>query len=130
MSLASWFNRNMGIAPCPDCGEVGGHPRECPQSLHIDIAPAPKPRLAAVRQAPAREEFAAWRDNPTTRFVMAALVRNAEECREKWVQMSWESGQADQRALDGLRERADALLGFTADYDAFCETLGLEPVNE
>jgi hypothetical protein len=29
--------------------------------------------------------------------------------------------------LDGLRERSDALLGFTGNYDAFCETLGLEP---
>jgi hypothetical protein len=29
--------------------------------------------------------------------------------------------------LHALRERSDALLGFTADYDAFCITLGLEP---
>jgi hypothetical protein len=37
---------------------------------------------------------------------------------------------ADQRKLDGLRERSDALLGFTADYEAFCETLNLEPEQE
>ena len=30
----------------------------------------------------------------------------------------------------GLRERSDALLGFTADYEAFCQTLGLAPEPE
>jgi hypothetical protein len=87
----------------------------------------PPPRLAVVREAPSREEWAAWRDDPTTLFVMAALKRNAEECQEQWVRASWEGGKADQRMLDGLRERSDALLGFTGNYDAFCETLGLEP---
>ena len=86
-----------------------------------------KPRLAAVNHAPSRDEFAAWRADPTTMFVMAALARNAEECREEWLARSWGSGEADQRTLDGLRERSDALLGFTADYEAFCETLRLKP---
>jgi hypothetical protein len=80
--------------------------------------------------APSRDEFAAWRDDPTTQFVMNALTYNAEECREEWLRKSWDGGQADQRTLDGLRERADALLGFTADYEAFCETLNLEPEQE
>lgn len=87
----------------------------------------PRPRLAAVRYAPSRDEFAAWRADPTTEFVMAALARNAEECREEWLALSWGSGEANQRTLDGLRERSDALLGFTAGYEAFCETLRLEP---
>lgn len=86
-----------------------------------------RPRLAAVLTAPAREEFAAWRDDSVTRFVMAALLRNAEECKEVWLAESWERGEADQRKLDAYRERSDALLGFTSDYEAFCETLGLEP---
>jgi hypothetical protein len=55
---------------------------------------------------------------------------NAEECREEWLRKSWDGGEADQRKLDGLRERSDALLGFTADYEAFCETLNLEPEQE
>lgn len=98
----------------------------------IDIAPPlrPRPRLASVRTAPSRDEFAAWRDDPTTQFVMAALARNAEECRDKWMNESWEAGKADQRTLDALRERSDALLGFTADYEAFCDTLNLEPERE
>lgn len=87
----------------------------------------PKPRIAALRYAPSRDEFAVWRADPTTEFVMAALARNAEECREEWLALSWGSGEADQRKLDGLRERSDALLGFTAGYEAFCETLQLEP---
>lgn len=88
---------------------------------------APKPRLATVRQAPSRDEFDAWRDEPITQFVMAALIRNAEECREAWMDASWHGGNADQRSLDTYKARADALLGFTADYAAFVETLGLEP---
>lgn len=88
------------------------------------------PRIAAVNTAPSRDEFAAWRDDPTTRFVMAALTRNAEECREEWLRQSWASGEADPMVLTGLRERADALLGFTADYEAFCETLDLTPEEE
>ena len=31
---------------------------------------------------------------------------------------------------DGLAIYADALLGFTADYEAFCQTLGLAPEPE
>ena len=86
--------------------------------------------VAIAKQAPSRDEFAAWRDEPTTQFVMAALARNADECREAWMAASWEGGEADQRKLDGLRERSDALLGFTADYEAFCQTLGLAPEPE
>jgi hypothetical protein len=98
----------------------------------FDVGPAYAAPLRLVRaiEAPSRDEFAAWRDDPTTRFVMHALQRNADECRDEWLRKSWDGGQADQRTLDGLRERADALLGFTADYEAFCETLNLEPEQE
>jgi hypothetical protein len=120
MSIANWFERNF-ILP---------HPELVREAEEAGIELRAKPRLAAVNQAPSREEFAAWRDDPVTRFVMGALNRNAEECREEWLRLSWESGTADQRKLDGLRERSDALLGFTADYEAFCETLGLEEVED
>jgi len=114
MSLWRWFN---------DAFDAGSALTEAqPQRMIV--------RLVPPRVAPSRDEFDAWRDDSTTRFVMAALQRNAEECREEWLRKSWNTGEADQMTLIGLRERADALLGFTANYEAFCETLGLEPVIE
>jgi hypothetical protein len=119
MSLADWFNRNFTAAPPSEGSFVGG-----------DRPSGPRPVLVHVNSAPSRDEFAAWRDDPVTQFVMRALEHNADECRREWLRVSWEGGNADQRQLDGLRERSDALLGFTADYEAFCETLGLEPEEE
>jgi hypothetical protein len=121
MGLADWFR---------DTFPAGSTPNAMLEAYDAAATAAEKrdrPRLATVREAPSREEWAAWRDDPTTLFVMAALKRLAEECEEKWMRESWEGGVADQRRLDAFRERSDALLGFTADYDAFCETLGLEP---
>jgi len=116
MSLAEWFRENY----LPGAGR--------PLELNeIDLSPRPKPRLAAVNRAPSREEFARWRDDDVTQFVFAALKRNSEECREQWVQSSWEGGLCDPEQLIALRERSDALEGFTASYEAFCETLDLEP---
>jgi hypothetical protein len=109
MSFWSWFNNAFDVGAA--------------------LAPPPL-RLVKPVEAPSRDEFEAWRDNDVTRFVMAALARNADECRDEWLRLSWEGGEADQRKLDGLRERSDALLGFTAGYEAFCETLGLEPEQE
>jgi hypothetical protein len=91
----------------------------------------PRRCVGQVRSiAPSRDEFAAWRDDDTPGSSWPLLARNADECRDEWLRLSWEGGEADQRKLDGLRERSDALLGFTADYEAFCETLGLEPEQE
>jgi hypothetical protein len=114
MSLADWFNRSF---------DLGGNAQPT-------VTVAPMLRLVPINAAPSRDEFEAWRDDDVTKFVMAALLHNANECREEWLRLSWEGGDADQRKLDGLRERSDALLGFTADYEAFCETLGLEPEEE
>ena len=72
MSLKQWFERNIGVEAAA----------AYPNMASVVDEPPRRPRLAAVRAAPSREEFAAWRDDPTTRFVMAALARNAEECRE------------------------------------------------
>jgi hypothetical protein len=91
-------------------------------------AEKPKPKLAAIRQAPSKESFDAWRDHPVTQFVFAAHRQIAKECREDWDQRSWEAGIADQKALDELRVRADTYNALPeADYTAYCETLGLEP---
>jgi hypothetical protein len=111
MSMWSWFDKAF---------DIGAAYTEASAPL----------RLVKPLAAPSRDEFAAWRDDPTTQFVMRALQRNADEYREEWLRKSWGGGQADQRTLDGLRERADALLGFTADYEAFCETLNIEPEQE
>lgn len=118
MSFWSWINEAFDIGAA---------------ATYSPAAPVIAAGKWAVHQspsAPTAEEFSAWRDEPVTRFVMAALERNAEECREEWLRQSWETGQADPTILTGLRERADALLGFTAGYEAFCETLGLEPYEE
>jgi hypothetical protein len=110
MSMWSWFEKAFDVC-----------------AAYAEATPL---RLVKSIDAPSREEFKAWRDDYTTQFVMAALAHNADECRDEWVRLSWEGGEADQRKLDGLRERSDALLGFTADYEAFCETLNLEPEQE
>src|SRR4051812_42610658 len=52
--------------------------------------------------APSRDEFAAWRADPTTLFLMAALRRNADECADDWHQRSWVHGKADPLELVGL----------------------------
>lgn len=117
MSLSDWFYRAFLQPP------EGTLSKE----IHVsngDII------LRGPSYAPPRDEFAAWRNDPTTRFVMAALRRNADECKEAWLADSWGRGTADQRTLDVLRERSDALLGFTSSYEAFCETLGLAPEPE
>jgi hypothetical protein len=120
MSLWSWFNDAF------DAGAAMTEPSVTPIRLAFEAAT----RKALGQVAPSHDEFEAWRDDGVTKFVMAALLRNADECREEWVRQSWNTGEADQATLIGLRERADALLGFTADYEAFCETLGLEPEQE
>jgi hypothetical protein len=118
MSLARWFRDNFG------------GPDGLTDEIQIDLSRPPKPRLATVRHAPDRESFLAWRDHPVTQFVMAGLARNAEECREEWLKRSWGTGVAEQTDLTGLRERADAIMGLVdAGYEAWCETLGLEPDN-
>lgn len=125
MSLRAWYERHFGPLAYTGTDEQGFRhysPTSAPTR--------PKPRLAAVNQAPSREEFARWREDLVTQFVMAALRRNADECKEAWLAESWEAGNANQRVLDAYRERSDALLGFTAEYEAFCETLNLEPQGE
>lgn len=128
MSFASWF-RAAFDTPHPLESVFDGSLSR-PTLENIAARKRDKPRLAAVRAAPSRDEFRAWRDDLTTQFVMAALTRNAEECREAWLEESWGKGNPDEVLLIAMRERSDALLGFTASYEAFCETLGLEPEPE
>lgn len=110
MKFAEWF------------GDVFSDPAVAPA-----VAP-PKPRLVVVNRAPAREEFAAWRDDPVTQFVFAALRAAQANQKAAWDEMSWVAGEADEMALCEYRTRADAYAGMEdADYDGFCEWAGVEP---
>jgi hypothetical protein len=86
------------------------------------------PRLAAVRSAPSREEFAAWRDHPVTQFVFAAMRAVAEEQEQSWHDQSWNGGNCDPVELNGLRARADTYTSMEeGGYESFCEWAGVEP---
>ncbi len=76
--------------------------------------PKPDPRA----QVPHPEDWDAWTQHPTTRFVATAMHAAAEQQREAWFAKSWGNGDCDPQTLTELRTRADA-------YMAFLET-GLE----
>lgn len=93
----------------------------------VDVPP-PAPRPAAVRAAPSREAFDAWREQPVTLFVFAALNHAADEQQTTWATTSWHGGLADQALLSELRVRADAYKAIEeGGYEAFCEWAGVEP---
>lgn len=118
MSIASWFNDNFG------------GPDALPDEIPIDLSPKPRPRLATVRHAPDRDSFAAWRDQPVTKFVFAAMRAAEQAQQEMWLEASWRSGTADPVALAELRARADAYASLEeATYEAFCEWAGVEADN-
>lgn len=117
MGLADWFRDSF--APYPAIVDKDD-PRAGVNQRH--------PRLSLVRTAPSREEWAAWRDDPTTLFILAALRNAAAAQKEAWDADSWHTGQANDRLLIELRTRADAYESIeTADYEAFCEWAGVDP---
>lgn len=97
-------------------------------AVTVDEVP-PKPKLAAaVRFAPSRDAFEAWREHPVSLFVFAALSRAADEQQTTWATTSWHGGTADQALLNELRVRADAYRAIEEGaYEAFCEWAGVEP---
>jgi len=104
---------------------------EPPPHVAIDLSPPPRPRLAAVTFAPARDEYAAWRDEPVTRFVFAALRAAQTEQKHAWDAYAWDGQSADGEELAAnllvLKTRADAYAALEeADYDALCEWAGLD----
>ena len=54
------------------------------------------------------EEFASWRDDPVTEWVVAELSRAAEAQKAAWTEHSGDSGQCDPLLLNELKTRADA----------------------
>lgn len=61
------------------------------------------------------DEFANWREDPVTKWVLAACEKAAAECQDGWSTTTFETGVADQLLLTELRTRADA-------YRALAET--------
>ena len=78
----------------------------------------PLPRPDQNQYVPHAEDFAAWCENPVTRFVARAFERAANKQREAWTEETWVTGVAEPESLAVYRARADA-------YMAFLET-GLE----
>lgn len=63
------------------------------------------------------EDFIAWRDQPVTRWFMAAFRNSAALCKRQWHEQSWQSGIADQAALSDLRAKASVFQDvYQADF--------------
>jgi len=66
------------------------------------------------------EDFDAWRREPATKFIFAAIRKAVEQEKAEWLRLSWEGGDADQHNLTVLKTRADALLELVDnDYDTW-----------
>lgn len=54
------------------------------------------------------EEFAAWREDPVTEWVSAALRERGDAQMTAWIRLSWDGGNCDPMKLCELRMTADA----------------------
>jgi hypothetical protein len=141
MSLVSWFNsifpngdylpNGMPLGPISAAGQAVSKPADG-QNIFAEMNRATRilqmnnPYLQ--RQAPTREEWAAWRDDPTTKFAFAALRAVASEQKQAWDAFSWHGGCADQQALTEFRTRADTYESLeSGSYEQFCAWAGVEP---
>ncbi len=52
------------------------------------------------------DDFEAWRAHPVTEAVSKALVMLAERNKQKWIDASWDGGNADPLVLAELKARA------------------------
>lgn len=59
---------------------------------------------------PSEEDFAAWRDNPVTQYVMRAYSQAAEDAKAKWIAHSWDAGVCEPSELIENRTLAAAYL--------------------
>ena len=72
---------------------------------------------------PSAEEFAAWRENPITQWVLRGCELAAEENRRDWQDKTWASGIADPLHLLETRTRADAYRALhDTTYEGWVET--------
>lgn len=80
---------------------------------------------------PHRDDFARWLDDPVTRWVIAAHLKIADECRETWMGASWENGGGSRELLIELRVRADTYKAIAdTTYEGLCATNGETPNEE
>ena len=76
-----------------------------------------------------RDDFEAWKANPMTEWVMAALQTAAEAQRLKWAHLTWEQGSPpDPMTLLELRTRADSYRALSeTTFEGWCEINGDNP---
>lgn len=55
-----------------------------------------------------REDFDAWRREPVTKTIFAALAKARDRERDEWVRQSWGEGKCDPLLLAELRAKAEA----------------------
>jgi hypothetical protein len=55
-----------------------------------------------------KEDFELWLAHPITEAMVRALAKLAEKNKAKWMEISWEGGQADPMKLVELRARYEA----------------------
>lgn len=80
---------------------------------------------------PSAEEFARWRDDSVTRWVLWAVEKGAEDNRQAWIDASWGNGAASPQHLAELRTRADAYLALRdTSYEGWAEIHGEEPLYD
>lgn len=77
--------------------------------------------------APSRDEFARWRDDPVTRWVITTFEEMAAANKDAWVSASWDGNAANPLLLKELKVRADAYLALAdMTYDTVVKP-GEEP---
>ena len=54
------------------------------------------------------DDFSAWRENPVTEAVFAALKTKADEAKSNWLTASWDNGNIDPLVLADLRASAES----------------------
>jgi hypothetical protein len=55
-----------------------------------------------------KDDYELWRAHPVTELVNKALLRLAEKNKQKWMEVSWDGGEANPMTLLELRVRAQA----------------------
>lgn len=71
--------------------------------------------------APSADEYATWRDNPITAWVMKGVQHYADLQPAQWLAMSWNTGEADVEALARMRTRAESYADLAnLSYDDAC----------
>lgn len=55
-----------------------------------------------------REDFDAWRREPVTQVIFAALAKARDREKAEWIRQSWDAGHCDPLVLAELRAKAEA----------------------